>query len=607
MRKRRIAHWPTLGIGLCCALMLTGCKDSDFDFDNIDSLLGLGGEELVLPSNNSTKPITLDDFLELNGSDFVDIDENYDSAYVLSMDDNNLHTTKTSVDKIRLTDPERIGGGIVIPAYNISQRVSLGNEDISPEESEIASFEYLGNAVSKDIDALSEVSFEDDTYLTLTINVPDILDQVKEMVLRFPDYFELSDVTATDKNSHNIAHTISADNRITLSNLPQGDNSIRIRLDGIKFGLAETELGSVVFNNNSDRPTVDLTAKVMGDVTINTADLNASSTGNSRIGGSIFIGNITVDAATGRFSPDISFSSLGNVSLNNIPDFLTDNQVTLDLYDPHINIDFDTDLPLGGKVSGVMRAIDKQGYEMVAVSIPEFTITPDGHSVVSLRRQPAEVSGDTIAVVVDSLSDLVRKIPARIEFTDIQAHGDGSETATINMGHNYSVNATYSFWCPLEFDDDAVIVYTDSLDGWNDGVKDMQFRENSDGTIDGYLLVNADVYNTVPAYMKVSAVGMDLNGREMSTDDIEVTVDKAITASPDGDPDNPVTTQIEILMKPKRNGVFKTLDGLKYRLEASARNAEGEAVTGKMIKANQTIRLENIKVTKHGKVVYDGN
>lgn len=603
MRKRRIAHWPTLGIGLCCALMLTGCKDSDFDFDNIDSLLGLGGEELVLPSNNSTKPITLDDFLELNNSDFVDIDENYDSAYVLSMIDEDTHTTKSTVDKIRLTNPERIGGGISIPAYNISQRVTLGNEDISPEESEIASFEYLNNPVSEDIDALSEVSFDDDTYLTLTITVPTILDQVKEMVLRFPDYFELSDVTARDKNSHNIAHTVSADNRITLSNLPEGKNVLSIKLGGIKFGLPKTDLGSVVFNSGSH--TVDLTAKVMGDVTINTADLNTSSTGRSRIAGAIAIDDITVDEATGRFSPDISFGSLGNVSLNNIPDFLTDNQVTLDLYDPHINIDFDNNLPLGGKVSGVMRAIDKQGHEMVAVSIPEFTITSGSHSIISLRRQQAEVGGDTIAVVVPDLSDLVRKIPARIEFTDIQAHGDGSETATIQMGTKYEVNASYSFWCPLEFDDDAVIVYTDSLDGWNDGVKDMQFRENSDGSIDGYLLVNADVYNTVPAYMKVSAVGMDLNGREMSTDDIEVTVDKTIAASTDGD--NPVLTQIEILMKPKKNGVFKNLDGLKYRLEASARNAEGEVVTGKMIKANQTIRLENIKVTKHGKVVYDGN
>lgn len=598
MRKRRIVHWPTLGIGLCCALMLTGCKDSDFDFDNIDSLLGLGGEELVLPSNNSTKPITLDDFLELNNSDFVEIDENYDSAYVLKMIDEDPHTTTSTVDPIRLTDPERTEGHITIPAFNLSERTSLGNRDISPDEAEIASFDFRNRSVSEDIDALDEVSFDDNTYLTLTITVPSVLTQVRQMVLTFPNYFELSALTVNGNSQ-----TISAGNKVTLNNLPQGRNRIRIRLDGIKFGLAGNSLGSVTFNATDH--TIDLSAKVTADVTINTADFNSSSTGTSTIAGAIAIDDITVDEATGRFSPDISFGSLGNVSLNNIPDFLTDNQVTLDLYDPHINIDFDNNLPLGGKVSGVMRAIDKQGHEMVAVSIPEFTITSGSHSIISLRRQQAEVGGDTIAVVVPDLSDLVRKIPARIEFTDIQAHGDGSETATIQMGTKYEVNASYSFWCPLEFDDDAVIVYTDSLDGWNDGVKDMQFRENSDGSIDGYLLVNADVYNTVPAYMNVSAVGMDLNGREMSTDDIEVTVDKTIAASTDGD--NPVLTQIEILMKPKKNGVFKNLDGLKYRLEASARNAEGEVVTGKMIKANQTIRLENIKVTKHGKVVYDGN
>ena len=94
MKKKSHSHWSLLVLGLCCAFTLSGCKDSDFDFDNIDTLLGLGGEELALPGNNSTRNIMLDDFLELNNSDFVHIADNGD--YELNIDDDNVHTASAT-------------------------------------------------------------------------------------------------------------------------------------------------------------------------------------------------------------------------------------------------------------------------------------------------------------------------------------------------------------------------------------------------------------------------------------------------------------------------------------------------------------------------------
>lgn len=62
---------------LSCGMLTlgTGCTDNDFDLSKIDTTIGIGGDELTLPTN-STENIMLDDVLELNNSDLVYIAEN---------------------------------------------------------------------------------------------------------------------------------------------------------------------------------------------------------------------------------------------------------------------------------------------------------------------------------------------------------------------------------------------------------------------------------------------------------------------------------------------------------------------------------------------------
>lgn len=72
-----------------CALLATGCQDKDFDLGEIDSLIGLGGDDLTLPSDNTTKDIMLDDVLELNNSNFIHIAE-FDAMVMVSDDGTNV-------------------------------------------------------------------------------------------------------------------------------------------------------------------------------------------------------------------------------------------------------------------------------------------------------------------------------------------------------------------------------------------------------------------------------------------------------------------------------------------------------------------------------------
>ena len=42
---------PAMALGT--TLLLLGCTDNDYDFDQVDLTVGIGGNELLLPSNST--------------------------------------------------------------------------------------------------------------------------------------------------------------------------------------------------------------------------------------------------------------------------------------------------------------------------------------------------------------------------------------------------------------------------------------------------------------------------------------------------------------------------------------------------------------------------
>lgn len=69
--KKQIAFIPLMA----GALVLAGCTNGDYDFNEVDSTLGIGGKEIVLPVS-STDLILLDDVLDIDDTECVKLDEN---------------------------------------------------------------------------------------------------------------------------------------------------------------------------------------------------------------------------------------------------------------------------------------------------------------------------------------------------------------------------------------------------------------------------------------------------------------------------------------------------------------------------------------------------
>lgn len=80
------------------SLLVTGCSDSDYDFNNIDATIGIGGDGLELPASN-TDNIKLSEVLDLeeNGSVVADASTGFD--YVFRQQGNDVEAAHPFINK----------------------------------------------------------------------------------------------------------------------------------------------------------------------------------------------------------------------------------------------------------------------------------------------------------------------------------------------------------------------------------------------------------------------------------------------------------------------------------------------------------------------------
>lgn len=303
------------------------------------------------------------------------------------------------------------------------------------------------------------------------------------------------------------------------------------------------------------------------------------------------------DAATGKFDPEISLRDLGRTTIGSVPDFLTDGEVSVNLYNPLIDINIQSDIDVAGFVSGTLYAEDANGQEMARVRIPEFYIRPDGstHVCICKYAEGVDASAYDQVVAVPQLSDIMRRIPKTVRFA-AEARADASREGTMELGKSYTIQPAYSIMAPLAFDEGARIVYNDTIDGWTDDLEDIDLMAGS------AIELTANVENKVPAYLTVSATAIDVHGKPIPENRIKVEVSNVINASEDGK--TPVVTPLKIRLTEGEPGSVALVDGLTFRIEAASGEEGAKSIVGQTINAyNHTLKARDIKVRLVGKII----
>lgn len=571
------------------SLLVTGCSDSDYDFNNIDATIGIGGDGLELPASN-TDNIKLSEVLDLeeNGSVVADASTGFD--YVFRQQGNDVEAAHPFINSITVARRQSSSSNITL-SFNSSARNSRASRAavMLHGEGDVFEFSYEGNK-PQEVEELTAAEVSSTINLKVDFqSLSSWVSKFDKITLTFPSYMKLA-----------VDGKMVEGNTITLNNVSTSEDlEERIDIVGLDF-TKKDDLGELKIAKTNLGEKIQLTGKV--HMAVETSNYSFSS-GISSVSmkNNLSMSDIKITGATGKFNPTINLNTLGNVHISGIPDFLKDGNVVVDLYNPQIYLTLNSNLGIEGFAGGTLKSL-KDGREIASVEVPEFAVKANGTTRVVICRNAAatEAGSDVEKVEVPNLSNLVKIMPDEITF-QANARANNQKTGTFIFGYmDYDVAPSYSIDSPIAFAEDACIEYSDDLDGWNDDIKDLNMADGA------YIQLSTQVTSCVPAYLSVKATPVDVYGREISKDELEVEITGEIKASADGT--TPATSPLSVKILQKKADAFKKLDGLKVVVSGKAKGEGGNAVTGVVLNAEKhTLKLNDIKIKLVGKVIGDFN
>lgn len=592
MKKKQMKASLLLASLLTLGFSVTGCTNDDYDFDQIDATMGFGSGELEIPAS-STMNIPLSDILELEEGGSVKIAANGDYLFQLTGADASSASPMISPIVLR---GNSYSNTLTLNANSAAKGTRAAGSHLSFVSPKELMFKYNGTDAAVKSLKSAEVAGEIELKINLTLGgLSSAINKINKATLTLPGYLQISSV-----NGNGNGVPMVNGSKITVENVSTR-SALQLTIKAKKLDFANQDAyGKVVIGNNGS-------IKMDGyfDLGIE-ANVTGVPTSALSIGANVTVNDITLKSATGIFDPEINISSLGDVSVTGVPDFLSEDGVRADLDNPQIILSIKNDMDAAAKVSAKVIST-KNGQNLATVQLPEMNICKTTVVPVTkiciCRHKTAELTAQYGAANVYEVSNLAtlinQHIPDHVQITDVKTKADLSQEMTIEFGRYYHVVPSYEIYAPLAFAEDAVIEYADDFDGWNDDLDDLELSEGT------YVRLTADAQNLVPATLIVEATPLGLEGTDISNL-IEVNVKKGtVKASADGV--TAVNSPLEIELREKVKGGLQKLDGLSYKVKGKASH-DGTTVTGINLNSEKhTLKLENIKVKLVGKVIGNFN
>ena len=592
MKKKQMKASLLLASLLTLGFSVTGCTNDDYDFDQIDATMGFGSGELEIPAS-STMNIPLSDILELEEGGSVKIAANGDYLFQLTGSDASSASPMISPIVLR---GNSYSNTLTLNANSAAKGTRAAGSHLSFVSPKELMFKYNGTDAAVKSLKSAEVAGEIELKINLTLGgLSSAINKINKATLTLPGYLQISSV-----NGNGNGVPMVNGSKITVENVSTR-SALQLTIKAKKLDFANQDAyGKVIIGNNGS-------IKMDGyfDLGIE-ANVTGVPTSELSIGANVTVNDITLKSATGIFDPEINISSLGDVSVTGVPDFLSEDGVRADLDNPQIILSIKNDMDAAAKVSAKVIST-KNGQNLATVQLPEMNICKTTVVPVTkiciCRHNTEELTAQYGAANVYEVSNLAtlinQHIPDHVQITDVKTKADLSQEMTIEFGRSYHIAPSYEIYAPLAFAEDAVIEYADDFDGWNDDIDELELAK------DTYLRLTADAQNLVPATLIVEATPLGLDGTDISNQ-IEVNVKKGtVKASTDGV--TAATSPLEIELREKVKGALQKLDGLSYKVKGKASH-DGTIVTGINLNSQKhTLKLENIKVKLVGKVIGNFN
>lgn len=600
------------------------CVDNDYDLSkDIDMTVTFGGSDLTLPASN-TDNITLEKIFDLDensavqpltAADLADFPGMQEGDYVLlkgtdTDTENRVSVNEVTVpmttdqrgesDQLVFVNPASIPGAplenVVLDVTNFRTRSRLYNENVTTDVKSIRWAEI-------ELDLTAGLRFQD---LNGATNV-NRLYLKRGFTLTFPEGVLLMD--AGDSRISVNANVMTLNQDVPLSrNTPL---LFRVKAREISFpdspapGEGLYEVGKF-----------DMTLGVVGEgqAYMTPADFPSGSTQvRLQVLGLVeSTGDLRVNRFRGIVDPTIDIE-LDPVNITGIPDFLQNEETSLDVTNPVIKFNVNNDTPMRVNLNATLQALDNEGNLLAQVAIgdtpdpaiPGLTATEPvlletGVQAIRLVRHKQAGEGSNV-VEVAAINDLIERIPGTLQIVNVRARAK-EDVVDVEIGTDrYSVTTGARMEAPLSFGRNMNLVYEDTLDGWNSDIKDLEVKK---------LEVEIEGTNQIPLDLRMwfdatagetpSVVAIDTDGNPI--DDIVVTINKAEGVLGAGTPAAPTVSLVKLTLTSK-TGAMKTLDGLCYRLRGTV------PATHEHIQLNQSqaLILDKVRLRVKGGLTMDLN
>lgn len=545
---------PLWGFLLSFPLWTVSCVDNKYDLDkDIDMTINVGGEYLTIPAG-STDTTFLSKIIEVEEGDILQPDATTRVYHLTKKDDINVEPTTVKEVTVGATTTDLESIEIVN-----NTGVSFSEPEVSADITTSGDFEATANDIDEALKELGSLRAKTPVDLNLTIdfNISGgnlTFNQVKanKLKLVFPDYIVFKEDEGIQDNE------LILDEEVLSVN---GSSYTRtLKVEGYKFSDAA---GSGMKPNAEGSLTIEGNISMEGDVVTS----GISGTGALALVPKAVLEEMTVNSVTGVIQPKIEAETT-KIELNDLPDFLKDEDTRLDITNPVILLKADNPLETDVEIDAVLTPkknnVNIEGHEVkigTGYGQNKVALIPGTNIIALSRTGDCSIEGVTENIKVEDINNLLETIPDDID-VNLQPIVRNENYYNAELGKEYDLPASYEVDVPLSFEQGLNIVYNDSVQDLNKDLNDLDKVSLKNAKI----MLSVD--NAIPLKLQLKAENVqikDVYGNELTAVKKTMEEDKQyVTESTDGE--KPATSELVLSLTSDDTAFLSKIDRICFKI-----------------------------------------
>ena len=497
----KIINYFLTGISVLSIATLTSCIDDKYDLGNIDTTARFQTKQLMVPIN--IDHVTLEQVLEINDeSEIVKTHDKDNKLFYAIKKEGNFTSENIIVDEFTIPIPVMNPADYVLELEDLRQVegfMKITGEpvayyEINEKNSIVVPFESQDIGIDKSIKQIDKLGVT--TKFTIKIKVNGLSQKtlgntkLTGLNIQFPKGMDISSNKGTYHSETGILDLTNE--TIQLDHI--GELDMVLNVDGITNNSEW-----IHFDHDNHLVHIAGNIKIIrGKVSVY-EDTDLAN--NIKFHSEYSLDDIKVHSFNGKVEYQLDNLAIDPIKMENIPDLLIKSGTKIELENPQIYLSlnnplyeyatlFQTDLqmtairngtrmtyrPDDGTFKTKSAKADDNEFLLSPVIPPfyyEGFTNPQHVCFSSLKYVFSELDGIPDSILIDAID------PTMVTSMHV---------SNFKLGEDYGpIVGEYVFFAPLQLSEESLIMYTDTIDGWNEDVDDItieKMKVSFDASID---------------------------------------------------------------------------------------------------------------------------